>query len=83
MSLHNHKVDSTNEIPQEKFHLPPRTNVYIQSTLTRYKFLEDNIESRLLGWRSRCLLWVNRCTLIKLLAQVIPNYSTVTFDIST
>ncbi|KAL4653392.1 hypothetical protein ACB092_01G299600 [Castanea dentata] len=46
-----------------------------------FKFLEEKLETKLMGWRSRCLSWAGRSTLITSVAQAIPNYTMSTFNI--
>ncbi|XP_030923019.1 uncharacterized protein LOC115949894 [Quercus lobata] len=46
-----------------------------------FKFLLDKLESRLSGWRSKCLSWAGRSTLIKSVAQAIPNYTLSSFNV--
>ena len=33
-----------------------------------FKFLQERLEARLKGWKSKCLSWASRCTMIKLVA---------------
>lgn len=33
------------------------------------------------GWRSQCLSWAGRCTLINSVAQAIPNYTLSSFNV--
>ncbi len=44
------------------------------SQIKDFKFLQDKLESRLLGWRSKALSWVGRATLIKAVALALPSY---------
>ena len=46
-----------------------------------FSFLQDKLEAKLMGWRSKCLLWAGRKTLINSVAQSIPNYTMSTFSI--
>jgi hypothetical protein len=46
-----------------------------------FKYLQDKLEARLKGWRSKCLSWAGHCTLIKTVAQAIPTYTFSTFDV--
>ena len=46
-----------------------------------FKYLQDKLEARLLGWRSKSLSWAGRSTLIKSVAQAIPTYTFSTFDV--
>ena len=52
-----------------------------KAPLKDFKFLQDRLEARLMGWHSKCLSWVGRSTLIKSVAQAIPTYSMSTFNI--
>uniref|UniRef100_A0A2N9GSY1 RNase H type-1 domain-containing protein n=1 Tax=Fagus sylvatica TaxID=28930 RepID=A0A2N9GSY1_FAGSY len=45
------------------------------SRIKDFKFLQDKLESRLLGWRSKALSWAGRATLIKSVALAIPSYT--------
>ena len=51
------------------------------SRVMGFKFLQDKLESRLKGWRSKCLSWAGRCTMLKSVAQALPSYSMSTFEI--
>ena len=33
-----------------------------------FKFIQDRLEAQLTGWRSKCLSWAGKCTLINLVA---------------
>ena len=46
-----------------------------------FKFLLDKLETKLMGWRSKCLSWAGRSTLISSVAQAIPNYFMSSFNI--
>ena len=46
-----------------------------------FKYLVDKLESKLIGWRSGTLSRVGRTTLIKSVAQAIPNYAMSSFKI--
>ena len=46
-----------------------------------FKFLQDKLESKLTSWRSKCLSWAGRCTLINSVTQAIPTYTFSSFDI--
>lgn len=52
-----------------------------RSTTKDFKFLLDKLETKLMGWRSKCLSWAGRSTLISSVAQAIPNYSVSYFNI--
>jgi hypothetical protein len=46
-----------------------------------FKFLHERLKARLLGWRSKCLSWAGRNTMIKSVAQALPTYTLSTFEI--
>ena len=46
-----------------------------------FKFLQEKLEVKLSGWRSRCLSWVSTCALINSVAQALPNYTISSFNI--
>jgi hypothetical protein len=46
-----------------------------------FKYLQDKLESRLKGWRSKNLSWAGRSTMIKSVAQALPMYTFSTFDV--
>lgn len=46
-----------------------------------FKFLQEKLENKLSGLRSRCLSWAGRCTLINAVAQAIPTYTLSSFHI--
>ena len=46
-----------------------------------FKYIQERLESKLMGWRSKCLSWVGQCTLIDSVAQTIPNYIMSSFKI--
>jgi hypothetical protein len=46
-----------------------------------FNFLQEKLEIKLRGWRSKCLSWAGRCTLIKILAQAIPSHTMSTFEV--
>ena len=48
-----------------------------------FMYLQENLEARLTGWKSKCLSWAGRCTLIKSVAQAIPTYTFSTFHVPT
>jgi hypothetical protein len=45
------------------------------SRIKDFQFLQDKLESRLLGWRSKALSWAGRATLIKSVALALPSYT--------
>nr|XP_023921351.1 uncharacterized protein LOC112032807 [Quercus suber] len=62
--------------------------IYLGSPLFRsrapskdFKFLQEKLESKLMGWRSRCLSWAGRSTLIKSVAHALPNYTMSAFSV--
>lgn len=46
-----------------------------------FAYLQTKLEARLAVWRSKCLSWAGRATLINSVAQTIPNYTMYTFSI--
>lgn len=52
-----------------------------RSPIKDFKFLLDKLETKLMGWRTKCLSWVGKSTLINSMAQVVPNYSMSSFNI--
>ena len=46
-----------------------------------FAFLEDKIEAKLSGWRSKCLSWARRRTLINSVVLSTPIYSMYSFSI--
>lgn len=48
-----------------------------------FKYLQDRLDARLMGWRSKCLSWAGRSTLIKSIAQAMPTYAMSSFNIPT
>uniref|UniRef100_A0A2N9I5P8 Reverse transcriptase domain-containing protein n=1 Tax=Fagus sylvatica TaxID=28930 RepID=A0A2N9I5P8_FAGSY len=46
-----------------------------------FKFLQERLESKLKGWRCKALSWAGRNTLIKSVAQALPNYTFSSFDV--
>ena len=46
-----------------------------------FSYLQDKLEAKLMGWRSKCLSWAGRKTLINSVAQTIPNYTMFSFNI--
>ena len=46
-----------------------------------FSYLQDKLEVRLTGWRSKCLSRARRKTLIKSVAQSLPIYIMSTFNI--
>ena len=48
-----------------------------------FKFLQERLEAKLKGWRSKTLSWAGRSSLIKTVAQALPTYTMSSFDIPT
>jgi hypothetical protein len=48
-----------------------------------FRFLQEKLEARLMGWRSKTLSWVGRATLIKSVAMVLLVYSFSSSDVPT
>jgi hypothetical protein len=46
-----------------------------------FKFLQEKLDARLRGWRSKTLSWVGHNTLIKSVANALPTYTFSTFDV--
>ena len=46
-----------------------------------FSFLQNKLEAKLLDWRSKCLSWAGRKTLITSVAQSLPTYAMSTFSI--
>ncbi|KAK9990862.1 hypothetical protein SO802_025847 [Lithocarpus litseifolius] len=46
-----------------------------------FAFLQDRLEAKLMGWRSKCLSWAGRKTLITSVAQSLPTYTMSTFNV--
>lgn len=46
-----------------------------------FAFLQSKLESKLAGWRSKCLSWAGRRTLITSVAQTLPTYTMSTFNV--
>ena len=56
--------------------------MFLKKSRTKdFHFLEEQLEAKLKGWRSKCLSWAGRCTLIKSVAQAIPSYTMSTFEV--
>ena len=50
--------------------------MFLSRSLSKdFSYLQNKLEARLSGWRSRTFSWVDRSTLILLVAQNLPNYS--------
>lgn len=48
-----------------------------------FSYLHEKLEAKLSGWRSKCLSWAGRETLINSVVQTIPNYTMSTFNVPT
>ena len=66
----------------------PKDIVYLGSPLKLsrsktkdFKFLQSRIEAKLLKWRSKCLSWVRKGTMIKSVVQAIPTYTMSTSEL--
>lgn len=46
-----------------------------------FSYLCEKLEAKLMGWRSKCLSWVGRKTLISSVALSIPTYAMSSFNI--
>ena len=46
-----------------------------------FQFLQERHEAKLKGWRSKCLSWAGRSTLIKSVAQAITSYTMSIFEV--
>jgi hypothetical protein len=46
-----------------------------------FRFLQEKLEARLLGWRCKTLSWVGRATLIKSVAMALPIYTFSSSDV--
>ena len=53
------------------------------SRIKDFRFLQEKIEARLTGWRSKTLSWAGKATLIKSVAMAIPVYSFSSSNIPT
>ena len=70
------------KVPENDFYL--RAPLFTSRSRSKdFKYLQDKLETRLTGWRSKNLSWASRCTLIKFVAQALPTYSFSTFDVPT
>ena len=45
-----------------------------QKRCTDFKYILENLEAKLMDWRSKTLCWVGRGRLINSVIQAIPNY---------
>uniref|UniRef100_A0A2N9HDP5 Ribonucleotide reductase large subunit domain-containing protein n=1 Tax=Fagus sylvatica TaxID=28930 RepID=A0A2N9HDP5_FAGSY len=46
-----------------------------------FAFMKEKLESRVSGWKSKCLSWAGRATLIKSVAQATPIYGMSVFKL--
>nr|POE63937.1 putative ribonuclease h protein [Quercus suber] len=46
-----------------------------------FRHIIDKVETRLTGWRSKCLSWAGRSTLLNSVVQSIPTYAMSSFSI--
>ena len=51
------------------------------SRIKDFKFLQEKLESRLLGWRSKALSWAGRATMIRSVALALPSYTFSSSDV--
>ena len=51
------------------------------SRIRDFKFIQDKLEARLLGWRSKALSWVGRATMIRTVVMALPTYTFSLFDV--
>ena len=51
------------------------------SKIRDFKFLQDKLEAKLLGWRSKALSWAGKATMIKSVAMALLAYTFSSFDI--
>ena len=51
------------------------------SRIKDFKFLQEKLEARLLGWRCKTLSWAGRATMIKSVAMAIPVYTFSSSDV--
>ena len=51
------------------------------SRIKDFKFLQEKLEARLLGWRCKTLSWAGRATLIKSVAMALPVYTFSSSDV--
>jgi hypothetical protein len=51
------------------------------SRIKDFKFLQEKVESRLLGWRCKALSWARRATIIKSVALALPTYTFSSADV--
>uniref|UniRef100_A0A2N9GTN8 Reverse transcriptase domain-containing protein n=1 Tax=Fagus sylvatica TaxID=28930 RepID=A0A2N9GTN8_FAGSY len=52
-----------------------------KASVRDFQFLKERLEAKLMGWRSKCLSWAGRCTMIKSVAQALPTYVMSTFEL--
>jgi hypothetical protein len=83
----NQKIRLKNDLQMKKI---PENASYLgaplfntRSRVKDFKYLQDKMEARLKGWRSKTLSWAGRSTLIKSVAQALPTYTFSTFDVPT
>jgi ribonuclease HI len=51
------------------------------SRIKDFRFLQEKLEARLLGWRCKTLSWAGRATLIKSVAMALPVYTFSSSDV--
>ncbi len=70
------------KLPLDAFYLG--TPVFSSRSKTKdFKYLIDRTEARLKGWRSKCLSWAGRRTMINSVALSLPTYSFSTASVPT
>uniref|UniRef100_A0A2N9ETY0 DUF4283 domain-containing protein n=1 Tax=Fagus sylvatica TaxID=28930 RepID=A0A2N9ETY0_FAGSY len=52
-----------------------------KSRIRAFTFLQEKLESRLLGWRCKALSWAGRATMIKAVALALPSYTFSASDV--
>ena len=52
-----------------------------KSRIRDFTFLQEKLESRLLGWRYKALSWAGRDTMIKAVALALPSYTFFALDV--
>ena len=51
------------------------------SRVKDYTFLQEKLDTRLLGWRSNALSWAGRATMIRAVALSLPTYTFSSLDV--
>ena len=79
----NHTPRQTTRGIKQIFHMKGlKDSIYLRAPMflskspsKDFSYLQNKLEARLSGWRSRTLSWVDRSTLILSVAQNLPNYT--------